>query len=71
LRNVSLLWRATRYDWERHAANDGESSLDLAAGAGFGSKVRMIAVDTEVQQWSRRMALGLVPMGQEWLTAVL
>jgi hypothetical protein len=31
----------------------------------------MIAVDAELQQWKRRMAIGLVPVGQEWLTAVL
>jgi hypothetical protein len=43
----------------------------LVAGAGFASKVRMIAVDAELQQWKRRMAIGLVPVAQEWLTAVL
>jgi len=43
----------------------------VVAGAGFGTKVRMIAVDAELQQWKRRMAIGLAPTGQEWLGAVL
>jgi DNA invertase Pin-like site-specific DNA recombinase len=49
----------------------GTRQTSLVAGAGFAAKVRMIAVDAELQQWKRRMAIGLVPVGQEWLTAVL
>ena len=43
----------------------------MVAGTGFVFKVRMIAVDAEIRQWSRRRALELVLVGAEWLTTVV
>ena len=43
----------------------------MVAGAGFVSKVRMVAADVEIGQQSRRRAVGFVPVREEWLTTVV
>ena len=43
----------------------------FALGAGFVSKARMTTVDAEIIRWSRRRAIELAPVSEEWLTIAL
>jgi len=46
----------TRYQYERHAADDGMSSLDVVAGAGFGADWERDHVPLVTAHWVYALA---------------
>jgi len=55
-------WDACRVGAEsRQRTHDRQTSVfqQFARGARYPSKVRMIAVEAEIRQWSRRRAVGI------------
>jgi len=73
----SSSWRRCPWFWPTrgvqkliwHPGCPGGLSRGTRSPARYPSKVRMLAVDAEIRQWSRRRALEFAVVAQRWLAA--